>query len=109
MGIRQSSLSVNVVTEGMYTEDNVIYSTISVPLQQIQSTDRNYHFMFQLNLVILPLLEGTTLLFSGKLLIDRQSCNTFESTDEELFFNFASYRNKKLYNHICKSFIRSEL
>jgi len=112
VGVWQSSLSVNAVTKGMHTEDDVTYSTISVPLQEVQSTERKYHFMFQLNhknIMSLPLIEGTTLLFLGKLLTHRQSCNAFESTDDELFFNFASYGNKKLYNHIRKSFIRSGL
>ena len=68
--------------------------------------------MFQLNhkyIVSLPLFEGTTLLFSRKLITHRQSCNVFESTDEELFLNVASYGNEKLYNHIRDSFIRSGL
>ena len=59
----------------MHTEDDVTYSTISVPLQEVQSADRNYHFMFQLNhknVMSLPLVEGTTLIFSGKLLTHRQ-------------------------------------
>ena len=45
--------------------------------------------MFQLNhkyIVSLPLIERTTLFLSDKLLTHRQSCNVFESTDEELFF-----------------------
>ena len=110
VGIWQSSLSVNAVTKGLHTEDDVTYSTISVPLQKIKSAERKYHFIFQLNrkcIVSLPLIEGTTLLFSGKLLTHRQSCNVFEAMDDELFFNFASYGNKKLFNHIRKSFIRS--
>ena len=112
VGVWQSSLSVNAVTKVMHTWDDVTYSTISVPLQEVHSTERKYHFMFQLNhknIMSLPLIEGTTLLFSGKLLTHRQSCNAFESTDDELFFNFASYGNKKLHNHIRKSFIRSGL
>ena len=52
--------------KGIHTEDDVTYSTISVPLQEVQSTERKYHFMFQLNhknIMSLPLIEGTTLLF----------------------------------------------
>ena len=45
------------------------------------------------------------ILFSGKMLTHRQSCNTFETRYDQLFLNFASYGNKKLYNHIRQSFI----
>ena len=72
----------------MYTEDDFTYSTISFPLQQIQNKDRKYHFMFQLKhkcIVSLPLIGGTTVLFSGKLLTHRQSCNVFEAIDDEFF------------------------
>lgn len=82
-GIWQSSLSVNAVTKGMYTEDDVTYTTISIPLQQIKSIARKYHSIFQLNnkcIVSLPLIDGTTLLFSGKLLTHRQSCNCMRGT-----------------------------
>ena len=68
--------------------------------------------MFQLNhkyIMSLPLIQGTKLLFYGKLLTHRQSCNAFQSTDEDLVFNFFSYGNKKLYNHIRKLLIRSGL
>ena len=49
---------------------------------------------------------GTTITFSGKLLAHRQSSNVFDDLDDDLFFNFGSYGNKKLYNHIKKSFGR---
>ena len=97
VGIWQISLTVNTETKDMHPEDDVTYTTISVPLQQIPSADRMYYCMFQLNHrynVSLPLIEGTTLLFSGKLLIHEQSYNAFDSTDDELFFSYASYGNK---------------
>lgn len=40
MGVCQSDLSVNVVTTGLHTDYDVTYPTISVLLQQIQSTDK---------------------------------------------------------------------
>ena len=41
MGVWQSYLSVNVVATGLHTEYDVTYPTISVLLQQIQSTEKN--------------------------------------------------------------------
>ena len=46
-------------------------------------------------------------LFSGKYLRYRQYCNVDSLVDKELFFNLASYGNKRLYDHICKSFMRN--
>ena len=57
----------------------------------------------------LPLIAGTALLFSGKLLTHRQTCNVHEATNDELFINFASYGCKRLYSHIRQSFIRNEV
>ena len=111
-GVWQSSLSVNAVTKGFHTEHDVTYTTINVPSQEKKSTERKYHFIFKIQNklnISLPLIEGTTILFSGKLLTHRQTCNVFECTDDELFFNFTSYGNKRLYNHIRQSFIRCGL
>ena len=110
VGVWQSSLSVNAVTKGFHTEHDVTYTTINIPSQEKKSAERKYHFIFKIQNklnISLPLIEGTTILFSGKLLTHRQTCNVFECTDDELFFNFASYGNKKLYSHIRQSFIRS--
>ena len=92
VGIWQSSVGINAVTKEMHTEDDVTYTTISVPRQEFVSTDRHYHFMFQFGQkynVSLPLIAGTTLLFSGKFLTHRQTCNVHETTNDELFINFA--------------------
>ena len=91
VGIWQSSLSINAVTKEMHTEDDVTYTTISVPRQEFDSKDRKFHFMYQFSQkcnVSLPLIAGTTLLFSGKLITHRQTCNVHEATNDELFINF---------------------
>ena len=108
-GVWQSSLCVNAVTKGWHTENDVTYTIISVPFQEVTSKDRDYHFLFKLQskyTLSVPLKEGTTVLFSGKMLTHRQSCNALHADDDQLFFNFASYGNKKMHNHIRKSFIR---
>ena len=109
LGIWQSTLSVNAVTEELHTEDDVTYTVIDVPLQKRSQTDIKYHFLFYINKKInlsLPMNPGTSIVFSGKLLTHRQSCNVYKATEDELFFNFGAYGNKKLYNHIKQSFKR---
>ena len=107
LGIWQSTLSVNAVTEELHTEDDVTYTVIDVPLQKKSTTDIKYHFLFYINKNInlsLPMNPGTSIVFSGKLLTHRQSCNVYKATEDELFFNFGAYGNKKLYNHIKQSY-----
>ena len=108
-GIWQSTLSVNAITEELHTEDDVTYTVIDVPIQTKSKIGTKYHFLFQLNNkynLSIPMATGTTIIFSGKLLSHRQSCNVYKPTDHDLFFNFGAYGNKKLYNHIKKSFVR---
>ena len=108
-GIWQSSLCVNAITKCWHIENDVTYTIISVPTQEMRSNDRDYHFLFKLQskyTLSVPLKEGTTVLFSGEMLTHRQSCNALHADDDQLFFNFASYGNKKMHNHIRKSFIR---
>ena len=108
-GVWQSSLCINAVTKGWHTENDVTYTIISVPYQTERNHDIQYHFLFKLQgkyTLSIPLNEGTTVLFSGKMLTHRQSSNVFDTTYDDLFFNFASYGNKKMYNHIRQSFIR---
>ena len=110
VGVWQPSLCINALTKYMHTEDDVTCTTISIPLQKYHSADRQFHFMYQSGhkcIVSLPLIAGTTVLFSGKLLTHRQTCNVHEATDDELFIIFASYGHKRLYSHIRQSFIRN--
>ena len=98
-GVWQSSLSVNDVTKGYHTEHDVTYITIKIPTQEKKSTERKYHFVFKVQNkynISIPLIEGKIILFSGKLLTHRQTCNVFEAIDDELFISFSSYDNKKI-------------
>ena len=109
VGIWESTLSINAVTKELHTEDDVTYTVIDVPLQMKRKENIKYHFLFQFSKkfnISVPMITGTTIIFSGKLLTHRQSCNVFNTTDDDLFFNFGSYGNKKLYNHIKQSFLR---
>ena len=70
----------------MHIGDDVTYTTISVPKEDFYSKGRQFHFMYQFGHkcnVSLPLIAGTALLFSGKLLTHRQTCNVHETTNDE--------------------------
>ena len=43
---------------------------------------------------------GMTFMFSGKDLFHQQMILDMNSTNECIFFNFASYGNARLYNHL---------
>ena len=47
VGIWQPSVGINDVTKEMHTEDDVTYTTISVPRQEFDSKDRHFYFMYQ--------------------------------------------------------------
>ena len=99
----ESTLSINAVTKHFHTEDDVTYTIIDIPSQAKRTKSNQYHFLFQFSKkysIRIPMNIGTTIVFSGKLLTHRQSSMIFDNADDDLFFNFGSYGNKKLYNHI---------
>ena len=109
VGVWESTLSINAVTKHVHTEHDVTYTIIDVPSQVKRNKSNQYHFLFQFSKkynIGIPMNIGTTIVFSGKLLTHRQSSMMFDNADDDLFFNFGSYGNKKLYNHIKKSFRR---
>ena len=109
VGVWESTLSINTVTKHFHTEDDVTYTIIDVPSQAKRTKSNQYHFLFQFSKkfnIGIPMHIGTTIVFSGKLLTHRQSSMMLDNTDDDLFFNFGSYRNKKLHNHIKKSLKR---
>ena len=66
--------------------------------------------MFKLNngdAIALRMNQPITFMFSGNFLLHNQSCNTHHPIGkEDYFFNFGTYANKKLFNHIRCSFAR---
>ena len=46
VGIWQSSVSVNAVIKDLHTEDDVTYTTITVPRQKTKNIDRHFHFIY---------------------------------------------------------------
>lgn len=46
-------------------------------------------------------------MFTGKYLTHRQQCFSPPDANKDLFFNIASYGNKRLFNHIKQYFNRN--
>ena len=110
-GMWQSSICVNPVTHELHVEEDVTYSILYVPSQEKVSKKRKYHFMIQLKdklNISIPMVRGTSIMFSSQLLAHRQSCNIVDPSFDELHINFSSYGNKRLFKHIRQSLIRSK-
>ena len=109
-GCWQSSLCVDAVTGEFHNEQDCTYTLISVPKQETIESNKKcnkYHFLFKLtenrrlNIALHP---GVSFIFSGALLTHRQHSVENNTMKNEQFFNVASYGNKRLFNHIKKSF-----
>ena len=111
-GLWQTSICINAETHEFHTEEDCTYTVIKVPKhekQQKKNCDKKYNFIFQLDRkhnIGLPMTDGVAFLFSGSVLTHRQSSTTLPQCKDGLFFNIASYGNKKLFTHIKKSFER---
>ena len=113
-GLWHSDVCINDQTTNFHTENDCIYTLITVPKQEIIKNEclkREYQFLFKLNgyqNIAIKLVYGVTILFSGNFLTHRQYCNRPSLPMDDVFFNFASYGSEKLYRHIRKSFIRKQ-
>ena len=78
---------------------------IVVPKQvPIKNNDREYSFVFQLKKhinIYFKLKYGISFMFTGKFLTHQQRC-THPCDDKQVFFNIASYGNKRLFGCIKK-------
>jgi hypothetical protein len=109
-GCWQSSLCVDAVTGQFHNEQDCTYTLISVPRQDTIESNKNsnkYHFLFELTKkkrLNIPLFPGVSFIFSGLFLTHRQHIVQGTIGNQDKFFNVASYGNKRLFNHIKKSF-----
>ena len=108
-GCWQTSICVDAQTSHFHTENDCTYTLISVPDQvcfKSSANSNNYSFIFKLSnteLINLNLIPGVSFIFSGMYLTHRQNKNRDETSTNDVFFNVASYGNKRLFNHIRKS------
>jgi len=112
-GLWQSSISVNGRTNEFHTENDSTYTVIAIPKQEEFSKRKHeYSFIFKFkekHNISIRLTEGTSFLYSGKLLTHRQSCNLPIQMKDEVFINFASYGTQRLFSHIKKTMMRNNI
>ena len=108
-GIYKSVFCVNAETEELHTENDCSYTVISTPRRLEKKPSYHFNFLFQFNSldgIYFEMDQPITFMFSGKLLMHRQFCNSKVIKKDKLFFNFATYTNKKIFNHVKCSFGR---
>ena len=92
---------------------NIMWRTIvhiSVPNQNSENSCK-YQFLIMVKpkcYIGIPYDIGMTLLFSGQLLTHRQHCHPIP-LHNEIFYNLASYGNKRLFYHLRKSVLRKKI
>ena len=108
IGIWKTVVTVNAYTKELHTEDDCTSTIIHVPNQEMSMDINTFHFQFALgekHNIAIALQEGTTIMFCAKLLTHRQTSD-IQSPDCK-FINFGCYGNRKLFNHIRRTFIRN--
>ena len=109
-GMWYSSVSLSCQTTYLHTEDDCTYTVITVPKQEDnEHNNPEYNFIFHLKkgqTIGLKMDTGLTILFFGKYLTQWQSESENMSTSNDIFINFPSYGNERLYNHLKKTINR---
>ena len=109
-GCWQTSICIDAETKEFHTEHDCTYTLISIPLQKTQKCIHQtikYNFLFNLTSkqsINIALKPGISFIFSGLFLSHRQNKSKGHNTEEETFFNMASYGNKRLFNHLRKTY-----
>ena len=99
-GLWMTAICLTCQTEKLHTEDDLTYTVISVPEQEL--TEHEPFFMFELMnkfTLGIKMEAGLSFLSSGKYLTHRQVIPDSSSKDGN-FINVASYGNRRLYIHI---------
>ena len=108
-GLWQTSMCVNAETQQFHTECDCTYTLIHVSQQVRKNNPAEYYFNFNLmkeRTFSIQMKASTSILFSGQHITHSQACSVVDNHDDNTFFNFASYGNARLFNHIRKSFER---
>ena len=104
---------MNAKTSIYHVEDDCTYTLLKVTTQpKNNKSNIDYERMFLIQLsdtetISIPLFLNLTFIFPGTLLTHRQHCNASCYSDGSVFFNLIAYGNKRLFNHIKKSFERN--
>ena len=106
-GLWKSNICVNAGTAEFHVESDCTYTLIHVPRQSYPRKADKYLFIFKLSEqchVSIPMVIGTSILFSGQFLCHRQSQPHTSVIGDDVFINFLSYGNLRLFRHIENSF-----
>ena len=104
-GCWKTVICVNAQTRDLHSENDATYTTITSPNQRRLKS--KYSFIFEVNETTkLKLLmnQGINIIFSGKFLVHHQQC--MKQFHGDLFFNFSSYGNKRLFTHLKQTIKR---
>ena len=110
-GLWNSMYCINATTEEYHTESDYTYTFLTVPLQRKIASDKRFNFLFRINEktdFCIPLTAYTSIMFSGKYLYHCQSCDEYCKETNDSFISFGAYGDKRLFQHIKKSFHRKE-
>ena len=106
-GLWASCICVNAETKNLHTEHDCTYTLIFAPQQN--STRDKYEFNFCLNPrnnVSFDMNDGISFMFSGMFLKHKQY-KWKGGNNKDIFFNFASYGNQRLFNHLKHTLLRT--
>ena len=111
-GMWQSSICINAKTTVFHTESDCTYTLCKIPNQTLahdKNIDYQRMFFIQLNeneTIAIPLVLNLTFVFTGMFITHRQHCHDYSNHDGSVFINLISYGNKRIFDHIKKSFER---
>ena len=105
-GCWASCICVNAETKILHTENDCTYTIIYAPQQN--KTTAKYEFNFCLNPVnnvSFDMNDGISFMFSGMFLKHKQY-KWKAGNVNDIFYNFASYGNQRLFNHLKQTILR---
>ena len=107
----QLAICESCQTSNLHVEDDCTYTIICTPAQHNSNASQSeYHFLFEIDkgVTIGIKMEGrVSILYSSMYLMHRQMHNETTKGINNTFFNFASYGNQRLYNHLKASVKRT--
>ena len=106
-GCWTTSICVNAETKVLHNEYDCTYTMISAPIQK--HIESKYEFNLCLNAknnISIDMNSGVMFMFSGLFLKHKQY--RWFGKGNDLFFNFASYGNNRLFNHLKQTIYRYE-
>ena len=111
-GSWNTHIFINGCTERFHAEKDCAYTCIHVPKQDLPKK-RQLHqepaFLVQLNgnqNILLPLTRPVSFMYNAQLISHRQVYYPECNDNQPPFINVSSYANKKLFDHLRKSFNR---